>query len=98
MKPEDEKEFLEEIKDISDDDLMFSFKKGYFGDPDSTNDKRLLVEIVLEKREKEKINDRFEKMLQATKDNADSTKHLGRATWGLVIVTALLVLFTYLRG
>jgi len=58
-----------------------------------------MARFIIEEREREERKQEFKKMLEATRDNAKSTKRLVWATCGLVIVTFLLVLLTWLlRG
>jgi len=87
------KERLEQIEKIPIDELKERVARNFYGDD------LPLAKHVIEEREAEERTEQFNKMLKATQDNAESTKCLVRATWGLVIVTFLLVLLNLLlRG
>lgn len=81
--------FLNEIKSKNTEELKLNLTRQIYQYP-----KGDLVRYELERREKEEQKSRFGDMLNTTKQNADSTAKLVKATWGLVIATALLVLIT----
>lgn len=53
------------------------------------------IKLILDEREKKRQSELAQQTLDVTKSNADSTKKLVWATWGLVIVTAILALITF---
>ena len=53
-----------------------------------------LYDYVIEKKEAEERKKEFDKMLVATKSNADSTNRLVKATWALFGATVLIVIST----
>lgn len=85
----DHEGFLKEIKNKSVEELKFNLTRQIYQYP-----KNDLVRYELERCEREEHESRFSDMLNATKQNADSTAKLVKTTWALVIVTALLVLIT----
>jgi len=85
----DHKAFLDEIKNKNTEELKLNITRQIYQYPKSD-----LVRYELERREQEEQKSRFADMLATTKQNADSTAKLVKATWALVIVTAFLVLIT----
>ena len=53
-----------------------------------------LYDYVIEKKEAEERKKEFDKMLVATKSNADYTNRLVKATWALFGATVLIAIFT----
>ena len=90
MASDEQERLLIEIKGKSSQQLKLDLVNMVYLFPISE-----LVRDELEKRKEEKIEKQFKEMLGATQDNANSTKKLVWATWGLVAVTAFLVLLTY---
>ncbi len=89
------REVLEKIKDLSLSKIKENLAAGQYGsssDPDTK-----LVENYI--REKELENDRelAKNGLEIARLNTKSTEGLVKATWGLVIVTAILALITYFK-
>lgn len=78
--------FLNEVKGKNTEELKLNLTRQIYQYP-----KEDLVRYELERREKEEQKSRFDDMLRATKQNADSTAKLVKATWALVIATALFV-------
>ena len=85
------KEMWEDLRSQSSEELLEKMATGRFAERVQS-----MAKIVLEEREKSERKEEFVQMLDATKDNATSTKKLVIATWGLVVVTLLLVVLTWL--
>jgi len=88
----DHNAFLDETRGKSTEELKINLTRQIYGHPKSD-----LVRYELERREREAQKAHFADVLSITKQNADSTAKLVKATWALVIVTAFLVLITILR-
>lgn len=86
----DHEAFLDEIKNKDTGELKLNLTRQIYQYPRSD-----LVRYEIERREIEEQKSRFVDMLNTTKQNADSTARLVKATWALVIVTAFLVLITF---
>jgi hypothetical protein len=84
--------FLNEIKGKDTEELKLNLTRQIYQYPKSD-----LVRYELERRERDEQKSRFVDMLSTTKQNADSTAKLVKATWALVIVTAFLVLITVIN-
>ena len=86
------KEMWKDLKSQSSEELLEKMATGRFAERIQG-----MAKIVLEEREKSERKEEFVQMLKATKDNATSTKKLVIATWGLVVVTLLLVVLAWLK-
>jgi len=82
--------FSEEIKNIPEEEL--NQRRSKYGAPQDSE--KRLIEIELERRKKNADEGKFNKALNVAENNVKSSKNLVKATWWLVIVTALLVLAT----
>ncbi len=98
MLPEEEKSFLDKIRELSTEELNKGLAVGRWGSalgPD--NRKYNLARLVLEERQNEEEKVRFNKTLKIAGNNVSATKNLAIATWALVIVTLLLVIFSAIK-
>jgi hypothetical protein len=81
-------EFEDKLRAMSKAEIRKGIIQGTWGSPDGP--KRRLAQFIFEEKETEEDNKRFNK-------NLTFSRNLVIATWGLVIVTALLVIITAIK-
>lgn len=87
-----EKTIEEQFREKSTEDLRKGIALARWGSSSDRNDK--MARLILSERERGENKKRFEKTLELAEKNVRMSKHLAIATWGLVLVTLLLVVFT----
>ena len=100
MTPEERDKKLNEFRAMSIDALKVKIGSGEIGSFNLPNaDRQIfnLAKIALDEKENIANQIRFNQSLKISEDNVKATKNLYRATWGLVIVTAILALVTFFK-
>lgn len=98
MLPEEENSFLDKIRELSTEELEKEQAVRRWGSSNGPDNRKYnLVELVLSERRKREEENRFDKTLRIAGDNVIATRRLVWATVGLVFVTALLALITFLK-
>lgn len=79
-------------------ELRKIYASGIYGDARGVDNRKVnKLKLVIAEKEREDEKNKFERIVGVSKNNANATKKLVIATWGLVIATALLVWITYIK-
>ena len=100
MTPEERDKKLNKFREEPIDHFRIMVGSGELGSFNVGNSDRQelnLAKIVLEEKENVESRERFNRTLKISEDNVKATKNLFWATCGLVIVTAILALITFLK-
>ena len=84
----------DELEKRPTEELENALARGGFGSDSDLNPEYRQVQLILERRRREKEEAKFERVYKQSEQNVSSTKNLVKATWALVLVTLLLVVIT----